>query len=194
VSTQQIPRLLIVNGLPASGKTTLSRAVAPALGLPLISKDELKESLFDQLGWSDRERSKAIGGAAWELLWLLADRMLIGGGSLAIESAFQADRAAERIVAWRLVRPIRVVELHCVADRSVLAERFRARALGTERHPGHDEANLDILENEFLPRLLTGEDPLIPGTDASLTVDSTIPESIDIPTITRQLHQMLWPE
>ena len=53
-----VPRLLIVNGLPGSGKTTLSRELAPRLGLPLISKDDIKELLFDQLGWSDREHSK----------------------------------------------------------------------------------------------------------------------------------------
>ena len=59
-----VPRLLIVNGLPGSGKTTLSRELAPRLGLPLISKDDIKELLFDQLGWSDREQSKRFGGAA----------------------------------------------------------------------------------------------------------------------------------
>jgi Ni2+-binding GTPase involved in maturation of urease and hydrogenase len=36
---------VVVSGPPASGKTTLARAVAPALGLPLIAKDAIKGEL-----------------------------------------------------------------------------------------------------------------------------------------------------
>ncbi len=37
---------VVVSGPPASGKTTLARAIAPALGLPLIAKDTIKEALM----------------------------------------------------------------------------------------------------------------------------------------------------
>jgi predicted kinase len=187
------PRLLLINGLPASGKTTLSRALAPELGLPLFGKDDLKDLLFDQLGWSDRERSKQIGGAAWELLWLIADRTLRAGGSLAIESNFVTERAAERLAQWHVALAIHVVELHCTADRDVLVQRFRDRALGSDRHPGHDETNLVALETEFVPRLLTDEDALIPGTDGAMVVDTTHPATINLPTIAADLRRLLWP-
>ncbi|MCC6704736.1 MAG: ATP-binding protein [Thermomicrobiales bacterium] len=188
------PRLLIVNGLPASGKTTLSRAIAPALGLPLFSKDAYKDLLFDHLGWSDRAWSMRIGGAAWEILWSIARDVLASGGSVAIESSFFADKAAERLAAWRTTMPMRVVELHCSAERSILAERFRARALGPDRHPGHDETNEETLEREFLPRLLTADDPLIPGVDAALTVDTSDPAQLDYAAILTELRALLWPK
>ena len=41
---------VLVNGLPGSGKTTLARAVARGLGLPLSSKDVIKETRADVLG------------------------------------------------------------------------------------------------------------------------------------------------
>ena len=37
---------MVVSGPPASGKTTLSRAIAPVLGLPLIAKDTIKQALI----------------------------------------------------------------------------------------------------------------------------------------------------
>ena len=40
---------VIVTGLPASGKSTLGRAVAAALGLPMLDKDDILEALFDSL-------------------------------------------------------------------------------------------------------------------------------------------------
>jgi shikimate kinase len=43
-----------VSGLPASGKTVLGRALAGALDLPLLDKDEILESMFESLGWATR--------------------------------------------------------------------------------------------------------------------------------------------
>lgn len=42
--------VVLVNGLPGSGKTTLAKALADTLGLPLFSKDRVKETLADMLG------------------------------------------------------------------------------------------------------------------------------------------------
>jgi adenylate kinase family enzyme len=41
------PLLLIVTGPPGVGKTTVAEALAPRLGLPLLAKDDLKETLHD---------------------------------------------------------------------------------------------------------------------------------------------------
>lgn len=41
---------VLVGGWPASGKTTVARALATELGVAYLSKDELKEPLVDPLG------------------------------------------------------------------------------------------------------------------------------------------------
>ncbi|MFI5523786.1 hypothetical protein [Streptomyces platensis] len=71
---------VLVNGLPAAGKTTLARALADALTLPLFSKDAVKETLADTLAairppaCTPRDWSRILGAAAGESLWtLLAD-------------------------------------------------------------------------------------------------------------------------
>jgi predicted kinase len=50
---------VVVSGPPASGKTTLARAIAPALGLPLVAKDTIKEALMSVLPVPDIETSRA---------------------------------------------------------------------------------------------------------------------------------------
>ncbi len=52
------PALIVVAGAPATGKTVIARRVAKALQLPLVCKDDLKELLFDDLGWSDQAWSR----------------------------------------------------------------------------------------------------------------------------------------
>ena len=44
------PMLLVVTGLPCTGKTTLGKYLASQLKLPFIHKDGIKETLFDLLG------------------------------------------------------------------------------------------------------------------------------------------------
>jgi predicted kinase len=41
------PLFVVVSGLAGSGKTSVAKPLADALGLRLISKDTIKESLFD---------------------------------------------------------------------------------------------------------------------------------------------------
>ena len=67
--------LVLVSGPPGSGKSTLAPPLAAHLRLPLVSKDVIKESLFDTLGLVDDDplaSSRRLGAAAMILLWRLA--------------------------------------------------------------------------------------------------------------------------
>ena len=71
--------ILLVSGAPASGKSTVARALAEALGFPLLSKDTFKESLHDSFGAlleerssSPEELSRLLSRAAMDVLWSLA--------------------------------------------------------------------------------------------------------------------------
>jgi predicted kinase len=54
-------RHVLITGLPGSGKTTIARPLAHALGLPLVAKDAIKETLFDTLGTDDPNATPASG-------------------------------------------------------------------------------------------------------------------------------------
>jgi hypothetical protein len=62
-------RLVLVHGVPGSGKSTLAAALAVELGWSLVSKDAVKVTLLDSLGFADREESRRIGAAAGEVCW-----------------------------------------------------------------------------------------------------------------------------
>ena len=47
---------VVFSGLPGSGKSTLARQIAPALGLPVLDKDDFLDALFEERG---------IGDVAW---------------------------------------------------------------------------------------------------------------------------------
>jgi predicted kinase len=144
--------VVIITGAPASGKTTLGRQLAAALGLPYLSKDLFKETLFDSLGWHDRNWSRRLGRASMALLLRSAEALLEAGQSVALESNFSAawDTAQVRALGER--HACQFVQVVCTAPGPTLVERFEQRERSGGRHPGHGgTAALD----EILPRLLT---------------------------------------
>jgi len=63
---------VVVSGPPASGKSTLARQLAPALGLPLLAKDTLKDGLLTVLDAADVGASQRLGRAAVAALLAVA--------------------------------------------------------------------------------------------------------------------------
>jgi predicted kinase len=63
-----------VSDAPGPGRTSLAVPLAAELGYPLLTKDRIKEILHNALGapGSDLAWSRRLGGAAMELLWVLA--------------------------------------------------------------------------------------------------------------------------
>ena len=74
---------VVVSGPPASGKTTLARAIAPAVGLPLIAKDTIKEALMAVLPVPDVAASRVVGRASVAALLAVAAQ---SGGAVQIRS------------------------------------------------------------------------------------------------------------
>jgi predicted kinase len=167
------PVLVIVSGTSGAGKTTLARRVAADLCLPVIAKDDIKERLFESLGWSDRAWSMKLGAATWDLLFLLTDELLAVGANVIIESNFDRQLHGGRLKDLARRHPHEVIELHCTAEAETLSARVQTRA----RHPGHNPEGNDSYTPEVAEAGLHRHEPL--GFGRLVEVDTTDPEQID---------------
>ncbi len=152
--------LVIVGGAPASGKSSLSRRLSRDLRIPAFGKDDFKEALFDRLGSHDRDWSKSLGVASYELLILCLRKLLAHGVSCIVESAFRPEDSRVFEDLRRSCSP-RIVQVFCHAPLEELRERFRQRVSRGQRHPGH----VDQSNTEELNRLIES------GTFAPLEVE-----------------------
>jgi hypothetical protein len=147
------------------------------VGLPVIDRDDIKDAVFDALGWSDRDWSQGVGLAAYEVLYLIAERLLASGVSVILDTNFRRDESLARLRDIRERHPCDVVEIHCRADPSVLARRFRERWQSGGRHPGHTAEFTD--EGAFMSMLAKRGFYEAVALGAVVEVDTTDPEQID---------------
>ncbi|MEP6665803.1 MAG: AAA family ATPase [Nocardioidaceae bacterium] len=150
---------VLVGGWPASGKTTLARALSRELGLAFLSKDEVKESLMDELGVpSDLAMSRKLGAASVRAT-LRAAR---GCPGAVIDSTWFS-------YAVPLVRglPGYIVEVRCIVDIDTARSRYRSR----QRHLGHLDRQRSEDELWGRPVEPLGVGPVI-DVDTSKPVDA----------------------
>jgi len=177
-------RLILITGLPCTGKTFIGKQIAERFSLPYLYKDGIKERLFDTLGWSDRAWSKKLGAAAYSLLFYFAEALLQAGQPFILESNFSAD-SASTLRALQEQYGFLAVEIQCVADGAVLVERFRQRWESGVRHPGHvDPETYD----ELRATLLQGRLPRLELEGEYIEVDTTDFEKVDMEGVLKRLE------
>ena len=159
---------MIVSGAPGAGKSTLAGPLAARLGLPLIGKDHIKETLYDHIpaGAERAVWSKILGGASMELIWTLASHT----PAAVLEANFRPRSDYERGKLAALPGPL--VEVYCRCPPELAAERYAARH--ASRHPTHTSG-------EVSPEYLADFDrPIALGP--VIEVDTRAP--VDIETLT----------
>jgi len=182
----KVSQLIIVTGMPGSGKTTLAQQIGARLSLPLIEKDVIKELLFDSLGWSDREWSKKLGTTTYELMDYFIEQQLRNGHSLIVESNFKPEFDSAKFQLWKEKYNCNIVQILCHADSDALLERFMTRAKSGDRHPGHADAESEDEWRKFFSDPKNTTEP-IDVKSGIKKVDTSDFSKIDIEEVIRYI-------
>ncbi|KRC62660.1 hypothetical protein ASE14_02185 [Agromyces sp. Root81] len=124
--------LIVVNGIPGAGKTTLASSLARDLALPLVAKDAIKEALSDAMNVP--LPTSQLGAVAAENVWAIAGML---SGTVIVESFWAAGRDDSYFRrGFTALGAPRGVEIWCHTSLEVARERFLTR----DRHIAHSDA------------------------------------------------------
>ena len=76
--------IILITGAPATGKTTYGRIISDKFGMPFISKDKIKETIYDAMSENkllEYEEKRRIGSTSYSVLYLISEELMKGFSS-----------------------------------------------------------------------------------------------------------------
>ena len=127
---------ILVTGIPAAGKSTMAEVVSEKLKLPVISKDNIKELLFDNVGFQSRAEKVKLGVASMEIMYYAAGQLMKAGQPFILENNF--EYSSEQGIQTLLEKyRYSALTITLTGDYEVIYQRFLKRESSPDRHRGH---------------------------------------------------------
>ena len=152
-----IKKIIVVSGLPGSGKSTVAEEIAERLQFPIFSVDPIESAILQ----SGIKRSFETGLAAYLIAETLADEQLSLGMSVIVDAVNSAKEARD---TWRRLSERHgagLVIIECVLDRDLHRKRIESRVRNLTGIP---EVTWDAVENRRNEYLEWEEERLVLDT------------------------------
>jgi predicted kinase len=158
--------VILVNGLPGSGKTTLGSQLSQHLDVPFLSKDRIKEALADAV--SAPVRGAALGGVAMDAVWMLAAAI---PGCVVIDSWWFRPRDLQFAYEGLVVAKAEaIVEIWCDVPIALARARYDSRQRSSIHQDDRDmSAEWEAWASEGIPLAIC---PVI-RIDTTVAVDAS---------------------
>ena len=145
------PCLVLVGGLPGTGKSTLARALASHSNFQIIRSDQVRKELAGQVaqaagpaGFEEGIYTTAWTERTYQTCLARAESVLFEGGRVLVDATFGDEHRRRAFLELAMARGVPAVLLICEADPGQIASRLRSRR--------HDLSDADWLIHQQAAR------------------------------------------
>lgn len=151
-------KLIIVSGIPGTGKSTLSESLSKNLSIPVFSVDPIESAIIK----SGIKKSFETGYAAYLVAETLASEHLKLGSSVIIDAVSPVIESRKMWNDLASKYNAKQVIIECVLDSKIHKKRIESR---TRNIPGIPEVTWEDVENRRKEYLAWQEDRLALDTN-----------------------------
>ena len=151
-------QLVLIGGLPGTGKTTLASALGDELGWTVLRSDEVRKELagLDPLEhvtvpYRDSLYSSAMTDATYRELRSRAGLLLRRGESVVLDASFSTARSRVDAAAVAAESAADLTELRCLLPADMAAQRLSRRAQADRDASDATPAIANAMAREFEP-------------------------------------------
>jgi predicted kinase len=129
--------LVVLSGLPASGKSLFAQKLSARTGLPIVSTDAVRRALFTKRTYSGAESARV-----YDTCLRLASSALRKGGGVIIDATNLQEKTRRRWAELASSLDAKFVLVVLTAEEDEIARRMRSRAIHPD--PAGSEATWDV--------------------------------------------------
>ncbi len=127
---------ILVTGIPAAGKSTTAARLSEYFRLPVISKDKIKELMYDEIGFRSREEKVKLGIASMNIMYDMAEQLMKNNQPFILENNFEKMSKAPLLEIlekyWYTA-----ITVTLTGNYPEIYKRFVERNNSPDRHRGH---------------------------------------------------------
>ena len=193
--------LIVIAGMPATGKSTVAAGIAKVFGYPVLEKDDIKERLFDTIGFENYPQKRRLDIAATSVLLKVLEQMLKAGTSVIVVNNFDGNETKQLSGLIETYKPACVTvflngDPQVLYERYVERDRLHKRHLGhilQEHYPPHEEDALDytMTREEFDEKFFKRGMGEFQCPGGRVEADTTMVDAVDMDKMVREIQVYL---
>ena len=112
--------LIVISGLPGTGKSTIADILSEKIRAPVLRTDEIRKKLIEKPTYSEDERE-----LVYRVMFIVAEYLVKQGVPCILDATFNKEERRRKVVELAERNNVPIYFIECICDEEVVKERLK---------------------------------------------------------------------